>query len=230
MAVQALRRRITRNLKLLQTKNPMKESTRARCVGHKLRAEFDCAAVPRSPKLDTVLIFVESIEADSIEEIHAKLLRLLNKEMIEVGPIPMCVCNLIVWAGGNEQLILSLRIGRSRNSKCMAVEGKTAFQAARDVRISPLPTTPLRKRSQRGQVIADRQLFKKESGERSGWLPDDNPWMNAFLDQCARVTQAARDHGQQRSCKARPDYRDVVAHGQLFSPQCSHTIAAGIDC
>ena len=87
----------------------MKKPARACGVDHKPRAKLHAAAVAFAAQSNPVSFLFELLRSvTSIEIVDAELLRLLHKKMIEVGAIPMHVGDLVVRAGGDQQLVPAL--------------------------------------------------------------------------------------------------------------------------
>ena len=54
------------------------------------------------------------LERDPIHVVERRLLRFLQKKMIELGPVPVRVGDLVVRARGDEKLVLPVRGVRER--------------------------------------------------------------------------------------------------------------------
>ena len=102
-----------------------------------------------------------------VEVLDVLSLGFANQEMIEIGAVPVRICDVIVWAGRDQQLIG--RFGRVSpgQAKGMMVKGETSFQAAGNLGVGLLPGAPLSERKQTGESIAMRQFFEQQIGQGS---------------------------------------------------------------
>ena len=87
-----------------------------------------------------------------VEKFHAETLRLLDEKLVEVGTIPMGVGDLIMGAGGDQQLVFPGGIVDEGVAQAMMIKGESPFQSAGEARMGFLPRSPLGEGAQTGQV------------------------------------------------------------------------------
>ena len=115
------------------------------------------------------------------------MFRLLYQEGIHIGPVPVCVADLIVRARGHQQLASVRAVVTKRLADVVAKEAEPALEPAADLRMMTLPRAPLRERPDARQPIPIRQLFQQQVRQRRRGLADDEPWMPAAFEQHDRV-------------------------------------------
>ena len=138
------------------------------------------------------------------------------KEMIELGPVPVRVRDLVVRARADEKLILPVRGVRERTSLRMVEEAEAALQAAAHVGVGAPPGAPLREGQEAGEVVAPRELLEQEVRERRRGLADREARMRAFFEKEDRESEPSRHEREKRAGEAGAHDRDVEGafHGR----------------
>ena len=121
----------------------------------------------------------------------------------------MCIGNLVVRAGSDEQLTAMRAVVDESLSVLMEEEGEPAFETACDVVAHSLPGAPFRERSHLRQVVAVGQLFEQEIGQGRGGLADREPRMATPLDEGDTPSSLPQRERAERAGESRADDRDV---------------------
>ena len=98
--------------------------------------------------------------------------------------------------------MLTVRVTHARCAKDVVIESEAAFEAACHVRIFLLPTPPFGKWRNARQVVASRQIFQQNVGQRRGRFADGEARVLVFFEQDYRVAQLVSNHGEQAAAKA----------------------------
>jgi len=79
------------------------------------------------------------------------------------------------------------RIARAGCAENVVIKREAAFEAARHVRIGPLPAAPFGQRRNAGQVITRRQTFQQDVGQRRRRFADGKARVLVFFEQNYRA-------------------------------------------
>ena len=117
--------------------------------------------------------------------------------MIEVGPVPMRVADLVVRACGDHQLSLVLLVVREPFAWAMEEEREAALQSARDIGMGALPRAPFRKSADPRQVVPIGDFLDQQVGKRCRRLADGESRMAAPFDEHDTAAGAAERERRQ---------------------------------
>src|ERR1700721_2006914 len=94
---------------------------------------------------------------------EAEPLGFAQQMMIEISTVPVSVGYLVMRTCRHKHLLIETNIAWA--TEFMMEERKTALQAAGNLGIMPLPSTPLGEGKQRGQVVAGSELLQQKVRE-----------------------------------------------------------------
>src|SRR5690242_2841987 len=77
---------------------------------------------------------------------------LLHQELVDIGAVPMRICDGIVRAGANEQFVRAFRTWLPRLPEFVVVEGEPTLEPAGELRMCALPRAPFAQRQHRIQL------------------------------------------------------------------------------
>src|SRR5262249_8102813 len=135
--------------------------------------------------------------------------RLLDDEMVKMLTEPVRVADLIIRAGGDQQLVGVVESWDERRAGLVTDEGEATLEAAGQVRIGSLPTAIFAQGQQSWQAIGVAQPFEDEIGNRRGRLANGKARMPSFFQQDCSQPQPLGDQGHQRACEASTQNQDV---------------------
>jgi hypothetical protein len=137
------------------------------------------------------------VQFNVIEIVSSETLGFLHKKGIDIRAIPVRICDRIVRARRDKQLIRPVASHFARRVRGVIVKRETALQPARNLRVMLLPAAPLGQGEQARQIVAKGNLFQEQIRERRGRLADDDPRVGAALQKQHRETKTPRDHSHQ---------------------------------
>ena len=134
---------------------------------------------------------------------------LADEVVVEVGPIPVRVADVIVRARCHQQLPRMLAIVRERLAEAVEVEREPALEAAADIRARSLPRAPFREHADLRQVVAVGELLDQQVGQRRRRFADGEARMASALDQHDAFSRAPQAQRHQRPGESGADDGDV---------------------
>src|ERR1700691_1073471 len=128
----------------------VEQSAWPRGIDQKLCVDGKLCAIPCAVKTHARFTAGDLIDFRFVEIGHSQFLSLLDEKGIEVSSEPMCVCNSVMWACGNEKLIFVGRFLIVRLVELVVIEREAALEAACDIRVASLPAPPFCERCDSG--------------------------------------------------------------------------------
>ena len=219
MRVERLGRRHIGQWEFGQRQSAVEESTRSRGIDNEPRRD----GKPFAFDGNSAVLLPGAFQPDFIQVIDPSPLSFTNEERIDIRPIPMRIGDGIPRARRHQQLVVALRL----TPGLVMIKSEAALESASQLGVGFPPRPPLTQRQESRQVVTGRQLFEQKVRQRRGRLADGESRMFAALQQDDRFAQAPRDHGEQRTGKARPDDGDIVIRPHRHAP---HSIGARTVC
>jgi len=105
----------------------MQEAAWACGIDDEFRAKGQFLAVARAFQSWFAIDARDSAQRNTIQIIDAQLLRLFDEQVIEIGPVPVCIGNFVAGARGHQQLILPRGVRCWLRSEPMVVKRKAAL-------------------------------------------------------------------------------------------------------
>src|SRR5258708_6361641 len=137
------------------------ESPRAGGINQESGAETDGRLIPPPRQLPAIARDSDSLrQLNLIDVLRSAVHRLLEQEVIEIGPVPMGIRYSIAGTGSYEQFIGVVFQRMKRPSFYMVIEGKSPLQPTANLGICFLPVSPAGQRLQSREVITDGELFQ----------------------------------------------------------------------
>ena len=130
----------------------------------------------------TISLVAQPLEARVVEIDGAFGFRLARERVVEIGPVPMRVRDLISWAGRHQELAAVLMVVGKRLTRAMEAKGEAALQASGDIRPRALPCPPLREGTDARHSVSIGQLFEEQIGQGCGRLADGESRMSPAFD------------------------------------------------
>src|SRR5579872_121892 len=156
----------------------------------------------------------EALEMKLIVVVGARFDGGLHEEAVKIGAKPVGVGDLVVRAGGDEQLPVAFRVGgRAGMVQGVLIESESALEAAGNLRMRALPGSPFGHRADVRQAITGGELFEQQVRKRSRRLSDHGAGVASALEEHNGKAEAAADHGGERSGEPGADDGEVVEFG-----------------
>ena len=209
MREQRLCSRIAAQSAFPQPQRSMQQTTWTGCVDQEPGGELEARAASPRLQCDAIRIWFHPFDAGFIQILHAFPLRLADEKSIKVLAKPVRVGDLVVWTRRDHQLTVAFLVHGEALAELVMAEGKAALEPTGDLRMRSLPGAPLDEGQQSRQIVAAREVFEQQIGERRRGFADGKPRMAVALEQQHRESESPGDQGQQRTGKTRAGYCDV---------------------
>src|SRR5579862_6850392 len=102
--------------------------------------------------------------------------------MVEVWAVPMGIGDFVLRAGADQEMLLTLRVGRERAVEIVVIKGEAALESAGEVRKLFLPRPPFAQRTDKREVVIRRDFLQQQIGQRRGRFPDGKTGMPSPLN------------------------------------------------
>ena len=191
----------------------------ARGVHEKPRRERERLAEPLALETPALSLARDGPEAGPVAIRGARGLGLLHEEVVEVGPVPVCVRDGVVGARGDEELVAAVMRAREAPALRVPVEREAALEPAGELRVGAAPRPPRREREEARKLEPGRDLLEEKVRERGRGLADREPRVCSLLEEDDRQARAPRDEREEGAGEAGPDDRDVEVSSQEGKPQ-----------
>ena len=129
-----------------------------RRVHDELRRDSDRTALSRPLERRPATLASDAADLRRVQEDRAGGGGVMCQRLVEIRPIPVRVCDLVVGTCRDEQLALVPLVVFERLVETMEEEREAAFQPGPDARVGPLPRSPFRERPDSRQIVPVRQI------------------------------------------------------------------------
>ncbi len=214
----------------------MQESARSRRVDQESCGELKRVVVLTSVEANAITFDGHLFERHLVEVHGSVALRLSDEKVIDIGPVPMRVSDVVVRTRGHEQLPIVCVGILERAIEFVMEEAEAALEAAADVGIRASPRAPFRERAQPREIVGVGQLLDQEIGERCGGFSNRKPRMASTLDEQDGSSAPAQRHRRQRTGEAAADDHHIGVASRprdghaRTSSQLAQTTGGRTDC